>query len=206
AEVLAVHGDRALGRPVQPENQPHRRGLARPVRAEETGYLPRFHAERQAVHRQLVAIAFGEALRLNHQRVLPAPRAPCPAFTHGQSPGCGQGGTSATGAIRIPLRVEAVGQPATTALVPRAPARPSRARPDLRTRPRRRARAARPPGRRNRPARWAGPPPGGPPPRRARSRHGPRPPPGAARAARPDPRPGSWAAGAAGRAPRRPGG
>ena len=45
AEVLAVHGDGALGGAVQPQDESHGGGLARPVRAEEAGDLAWLHAE-----------------------------------------------------------------------------------------------------------------------------------------------------------------
>src|SRR5229473_1980333 len=78
-ECLAVHGDRAHRRVVKPEDEPHRRGLARPVRAEKSGDLPGLHAEREMVDRHLLAITLGEAPRLDHVYSLPPARTPCPS-------------------------------------------------------------------------------------------------------------------------------
>ena len=66
AELLAVHGDPAVRREVEPEDEPHRGGLARSVGAEEAGDPARLHGEREVVHRHLVPVAFGEAPCLNH--------------------------------------------------------------------------------------------------------------------------------------------
>src|ERR1035438_2972609 len=84
-ERLAVHGDRTDRRVVQPEDEPHRRGLARYVRAEEAGDLPRLHAEREMVHGHLLAITSGEALRLDHVKSLLPGRTPCPSSVMHQS-------------------------------------------------------------------------------------------------------------------------
>ena len=64
---LAVHGHRPRGRPIQPEDHPHGRRLARTVRAEKTGDNPRSHREIEPVDRHLVAVPLAQAVRLDHR-------------------------------------------------------------------------------------------------------------------------------------------
>ncbi len=70
AEVVAADGHPAGRRPVQAENHPHRRRLARPVGAEEPGDGAGPHLEGKVVHGRLRAIALGQADCLDHA---PAP-------------------------------------------------------------------------------------------------------------------------------------
>jgi hypothetical protein len=65
-ERLAVDGDGAVGRRVQPEDHPHGGGLARTVRAEESGHQPGADRERQAVDGDPVAVPFGEVAYFDH--------------------------------------------------------------------------------------------------------------------------------------------
>ena len=56
----------AFGRS-RPEDQPHRGGLARAVRPEEPGHRAGLDGEGQVVDRDLVAVALGQAARLDHE-------------------------------------------------------------------------------------------------------------------------------------------
>ena len=53
-------------RPVQADQQAHRRGLPGPVRPQESRHLSRSHRERQMVHGEPSAVAFAEIARFNH--------------------------------------------------------------------------------------------------------------------------------------------
>jgi hypothetical protein len=64
--VLAVDAHRAAVRPFQAGDHPHRGGFPRPVRAQETGHHTRLHHEAQAVDGGLVAVPFGQAIKLDH--------------------------------------------------------------------------------------------------------------------------------------------
>jgi hypothetical protein len=64
--VLAVYGYVAVGRRVQPEDQPHRRRLTRPVRPEEARHDTGPNRECQAVDGTLVTVILCQAPRLDH--------------------------------------------------------------------------------------------------------------------------------------------
>jgi hypothetical protein len=66
AIVLAIDGDVALRRPVETEDQPHRRRLAGPVWAEESSHDPGVDVERKVVDRALVFVVLGEPARFDH--------------------------------------------------------------------------------------------------------------------------------------------
>src|SRR6266700_2382534 len=66
--VLPVDPRAACARLIQAGDQPHRGGLARPVRPEETGHHPRLHHEVQAVNRELVPVPLAEVSHLDHRR------------------------------------------------------------------------------------------------------------------------------------------
>src|SRR5699024_380129 len=63
---LAIDRDPAGGGLAQAHDHPHRGGLAGAVRAEETGDAAGVDGEADAAHSGLVAVAFGEILRLDH--------------------------------------------------------------------------------------------------------------------------------------------
>jgi hypothetical protein len=67
---LAEDGGGAGCRPDEPENRAHRRRLARSVRAEEAGDLPRMDRKREVVDCEGRAELFAEALDLDHARTL----------------------------------------------------------------------------------------------------------------------------------------
>jgi hypothetical protein len=64
--VLAVDPHRPARRPVQPGDHPHRGGLPRPVRAEESGDHARLHHETQPVDGSLLPVPLGQAINLDH--------------------------------------------------------------------------------------------------------------------------------------------
>ncbi len=66
AEALPVDQGLAGCRPVEPQDQPHRRRLAGPVRPEETGDDARLNGERQVVDGELVPVALAQTAHLNH--------------------------------------------------------------------------------------------------------------------------------------------
>ena len=66
AIVLAVHGHVAAGGRVEPEDEPHRRRLARAIRPEEAGDDAGLDAEGQAVHSPLLAVVLHECRCLDH--------------------------------------------------------------------------------------------------------------------------------------------
>ena len=63
---LAVHGCRPAGRRVQPQDQPHGGRLPGAVRAQEPRDPARLHHKAQVLDRDLVPIAFGQPLHLDH--------------------------------------------------------------------------------------------------------------------------------------------
>src|SRR5436305_1050059 len=63
--ALAVHRHVAAARPVQAENQPDRRGLARTVRPEESRHDTGLNGEGQVVDRPLVAVVLRKIARLD---------------------------------------------------------------------------------------------------------------------------------------------
>jgi hypothetical protein len=67
AVVLAVDGDVAASRTVEPEDQAHRRRLARAVRAEEAGDDAGLDDEAQVVDRPLLAVVLREPAGLDHR-------------------------------------------------------------------------------------------------------------------------------------------
>ena len=62
-----VDRDRPRGRPVQAQDQPHRGGLARPVRAQETGHQARPDDEAEIVDRERPLVSLGQSASLNHR-------------------------------------------------------------------------------------------------------------------------------------------
>src|SRR5215469_6566970 len=62
----SVHGHRARGRQVEPEDHSHRRRFAGPVRPEEPGHVPRLDLEVDPVDRDTVAVHLPEFPRLDH--------------------------------------------------------------------------------------------------------------------------------------------
>ena len=64
--VLAVDGDVAARRSVEPEDEPHRGRLARAVRPEEAGDDAGLDRERQIVHCGGLAVALREVAYLDH--------------------------------------------------------------------------------------------------------------------------------------------
>jgi hypothetical protein len=67
AVVLAVDGDVAGRRPVELEDQAHRRRLPGPVRPQEAGHDPRLHHEGEIVDGDPVAVVLRQALRFDHE-------------------------------------------------------------------------------------------------------------------------------------------
>ena len=63
---LAVHGCRPAGRRVQPQDQPHGGRLPGAVRAQEPRDPARLHHKAQVLDRDLVPIAFGQPVHLDH--------------------------------------------------------------------------------------------------------------------------------------------
>jgi hypothetical protein len=74
AVLLAVDCGGAALRPVKAEDQPHGGGLAGAVRPEEAGDRARLDSEGQMVDCQLVPVALGEVVRLDHLPALPVVR------------------------------------------------------------------------------------------------------------------------------------
>jgi hypothetical protein len=64
--MFAGDRDVAARRGVEAEHQPHRRGLARPVRAEESRDDSRSHRKRQVVHGGRLAVPLRQAVGLDH--------------------------------------------------------------------------------------------------------------------------------------------
>src|ERR1700683_1431823 len=65
-QALAVDRDGTACRPVKAQDQAHRSRLARAVRTEESGNLPRLNVKGQAVHGDGFAVSLGEASCLDH--------------------------------------------------------------------------------------------------------------------------------------------
>ena len=88
AVALPVHGHRSRGRAVEPEDQPHRRRLPRPVRPEEPGDGPREHGEREAVDGPLLPVVLGQAFCLDHapRRYPPDSESPVKRVSGGRRP------------------------------------------------------------------------------------------------------------------------
>src|SRR4051812_11695603 len=64
--VLAVHSYVAVRRRIEPEDQPHRRRLTRPVRSEEARHDTGPNRERQPVDGTLVTVILRQTTRLDH--------------------------------------------------------------------------------------------------------------------------------------------
>jgi hypothetical protein len=64
----AADGDRSGIRRVQAEDQPHRGGLAGPVRPEEAGDLTGWHRKGQVIYGHGAAVPLGRAGCLDHRR------------------------------------------------------------------------------------------------------------------------------------------
>src|SRR5699024_1055872 len=64
--MLPADGDLATAGVVESQHHPHRGRLAGTVGAEKPGDGARSYAKRQVVYSESVAVAFGEALRLDH--------------------------------------------------------------------------------------------------------------------------------------------
>ena len=66
AVMPAVHDHAPARRPVKAKDQPHRRRLARSVRAEKTRHDARMNIERQVVDGPLLSIVLGQSARFDH--------------------------------------------------------------------------------------------------------------------------------------------
>jgi hypothetical protein len=73
AVVPPVDRDVAGCRPVEPEDQAHRRRLARAVWAEEAGDDARLHREREIIDGTLLAVVLRQIPRLDHNATVAAP-------------------------------------------------------------------------------------------------------------------------------------
>ncbi len=71
-EALPVDQGLAGLRPVEAQDEPHRRRLARTVRPEETGDDARLNGERQVVDGELVPVALAQTVHLYHAGPLPS--------------------------------------------------------------------------------------------------------------------------------------
>ena len=103
-DAKAVHGGRSAYNHLLclAEDQPHRSGLARSVRAEEAGDLPGLHPEREVVDGERVTVPFGEPPCLDHVfPFLPVGQNPDVPGRLPQSGGTAFGGASAEGLIRV---------------------------------------------------------------------------------------------------------
>ena len=72
----ALDQHRAAARPQQPEQRPHRRRLAGPVRPEEAGHLPGLDREGEIVHGQGAAVALAQVADLQRRHPHPTVTSP----------------------------------------------------------------------------------------------------------------------------------